>query len=760
MCTKLNYFLVILVMISYLAYGENQQVVKQIPISNSGFEFGDKGWTRNQVEGEYRFDIDSEVSHSGQKSAKIETVQGGWARWLQQIPLEEGKVYRISVYVKGTKALPVALWVYGSGNNEKTHPNITTKWQKVVLEFVKQKTGDATLFLQTAPRCSKWQGGTVWFDDVMLEDISAERSAIQINGSWVLSQQRYEKLDPALSDSLQIENASKGYIFYQRKDLRYFYPNSIPQPSEVILQGIKSTAAQKQTYASTWFMVYAMDNLKDMQVSIKGDLISKNGLSISKDNVQIKMIRFWKQRSDLVSAKYYDIPELLIANTPVDLTKNGNQGVWIQTRLSGSVKGGTYKGTLLCQIADKASERIPFTIEVLPFDLETPADIHWINYQNDERWNAMSNEQVRQDIEATRDYGIDGMILEVYKGGISLKLDAKGKVQSESRRISLYQKYRKELGMTGPLVIAPEKYLECYAGELVGLKVNGGDPNMSGLMNNLTLQKAYVDSIRAIDDLVKAAGSEGYDDWYYCGTDEPFTRFIEKSKWENRLARQAGAKTASTCYPEKELKLILPYLDADITPTASTVEENNNRLKLLKNMDCEYWFLGAGTYDDQEGGLMPNRYQAGFLFYKSGATASVHWTFQRVFGNPYDDFDGAGVSEPKETCLTYPPIQPTSKTTFVSTLQWEGIREGVDDYKYAYTLVQWIERAKREGLNQAAGKSQKVLNEIVSNIPWRDTFDSGNCIAKPGTFNNQSAEQTRSAFAAEILKLKDIVSNH
>jgi hypothetical protein len=730
----------------------------RIDISNSGFEQGDTGWTQNQVEGEYRFDIDSNVSHSGQKSAKIETVQGGWARWMRQITLEEGKVYRVSVYVKGNGAWPISLWVYGSGNDEKINTKSTTKWQKIVLEFVKQKSGDAALFLQTSPRSSGWKGSTVWFDDVMLEDISAKRQAIRINGAWVLSQQRYEKMDPPLSDSLKTKYARKGYILYQRKDPRYFYPNSEPQSNEIISQGIKSSAAQKQTYASTWFMIYAMDNLKDIQISMADDLKSENGSSISKNNVQVKLVYFWKQRSDLISAKYYDIPELLIDNTSVNMAKNENQGFWIQTRLSGSVKAGTYKGSLLFQIAGKPSERIPLTIEVLPFDLETPVNIHWINYQNDERWDAMSDEQVHREIEATRDYGVDGMILEVYKGGLPLKLDAKGKVQCESRRISLYQKYRKELGMNGPLVIAPEKYLECWAGALVGLKVDGMDPNMSGLMENQTLQNAYVDSIHAIDELIKTAGSKGFDDWYYYGTDEPFTRFIQKSKWENRLARKAGVKTASTCYPADELKIILPYLNADITGEADTAEANHQRRELLKKANCEYWFLGAGTYDDQEGGLMPNRYLAGFLFYKSGATASVHWTFQRVFGDPYNDFDGAGATEPKETCLTYPVKNSSSIQPYVSTLQWEGIREGVDDYKYSYTLAKWIERARAKGLTKAASDSEKVLGAVLTSMPWRAKYEPGDSIAFPGNFNNESADRARSVLAAEILKLKEMVS--
>jgi len=117
-------------------------------------------------------------------------------------------------------------------------------------------------------------------------------------------------------------------------------------------------------------------------------------------------------------------------------------------------------------------------------------------------------------------------------------------------------------------------------------------------------------------------------------------------------------------------------------PFVANVQGLAGRLKAALGADKaragdEFWCYGIGCYRGQEGRVLPNRYAGGFLFWKTGARRMFAWTFQRPRGRPYDDFDGL------DYCITYPaPDSPVS----LRTLQWEGIREGVNDARYALCL--------------------------------------------------------------------------
>jgi len=84
---------------------------------------------------------------------------------------------------------------------------------------------------------------------------------------------------------------------------------------------------------------------------------------------------------------------------------------------------------------------------------------------------------------------------------------------------------------------------------------------------------------------------------------------------------------------------------------------------------------------------------------------------------PYNDFDG---NEP-DWMMVYPTVNlskyPTPQTSLnwgaegvgeelIPTLAWEGVREGIDDAKYIYTLTRYIEKAK-------SSQDSKIVKEGV-----------------------------------------------
>ena len=107
--------------------------------------------------------------------------------------------------------------------------------------------------------------------------------------------------------------------------------------------------------------------------------------------------------------------------------------------------------------------------------------------------------------------------------------------------------------------------------------------------------------------------------------------------------------------------------------------------------------------------------------------------------------------------MAYPvSARPNGKGRVVySTLQLEGLREGITDYKYLYTLKCAIEQAKKSGKNAQAAAAEKVLNKIIADVPFsQETGGCGNGVTQKQHFNNTTAEHIRMLVANEILKLQ------
>jgi len=98
----------------------------------------------------------------------------------------------------------------------------------------------------------------------------------------------------------------------------------------------------------------------------------------------------------------------------------------------------------------------------------------------------------------------------------------------------------------------------------------------------------------------------------------------------------------------------------------------------------------------------------GFGFWRSGYSCLIPWHYQAPCGNPFNDFD----SWYGDWCVAYPgPDGP------IPTQRWEAISEGIDDYRYVYTLQRYIEKAEAAGVAVTEVKRARTcLKEIWDSI--------------------------------------------
>ena len=209
----------------------------------------------------------------------------------------------------------------------------------------------------------------------------------------------------------------------------------------------------------------------------------------------------------------------------------------------------------------------------------------------------------------------------------------------------------------------------------------------------------------------------------------------------SEVMKRFGAKVFTTCRASTA-RAADAWLDAPCYSSGELRAGKENVERLQKECrqsgDLFFWY-GFGSYGGQDGNLQANRLRAGFYFYKTGADGAWGWTFQRCRGNPYSDFDGSS----GDYCITYPLRQGHGS---LPTIQWEAVREGVDDYRYVHTLlarIQLARQSKHVRLRQLAARCERQLEALIDEIP----------LSQPEAYSNAQMRTLRGEITRMILAL-------
>ncbi|MGE3454409.1 MAG: hypothetical protein AB7O24_04785 [Kofleriaceae bacterium] len=660
---------------------------------------------------------------------------------------------RLSVYLyNGTQTLGVRQFFLEHGTytgKQQTFSFITpTGTDRVRVYFTNFGRGAISFDSATLTKLTQAEAGT--------------RTTQRIGDTRFLFTPRTSLADAALSSTIANDYASQGYIHYRRSDPRFTYPNSIPQPSEVgnTLETFKlATFATPGQHAGLWFTTYGLNTVNNIQLSLAGDLVHATDPTkkIAQSNVALKMIRFWQQRTVWETTNYYVIPELLeelsTVDSPINIGAGGNQGFWVHVKVPTGTPPGKYIGHLTFNPSNQPTSTIDVEIDVQPFTLEQPPGINWLMYSDlSERYERgkypggadYSEAELTRYLTEMKEYGIRGIVDSTYsRVNGQLTFD---RTRNIARLFEL-------AGMPGPLVLSGA--VQYMAAEDIDINPNLAWMTYDSRLENQDLKARYAQRMAEMDTIIRT--EQGVPDWYYYLTDEPSERDkLDLALWEGQNV-PPGINKVTTLYPYKQLTELAPYLQADMNAWPAVLQSDSSRYRnLMAQHGGKFWYLGGGSYSTQEGGLMPNRYQAGFLFYKSGGSAHVSWTYQDYEGVPFDDLDTTGV-QPKDACITYPARTISPSSASIATLQWEGIREGIDDYKYLYTLKRWMSRARALGTQQAinaADAAQLVFDQQLANMPYVANWSVGDSYRRAGNYTNADAQETRRKMKEEILKLR------
>jgi len=549
-----------------------------------------------------------------------------------------------------------------------------------------------------------------------------------------------------------------GFIPFSRPEPFEIKPWSRPKKEERV-ERLRCYLAKGET-SSLWFAVYALEPLSALSITLRS--LSK----VKSPSVEIRYVHFWAQRTDWRGRTYYITPELLLPMSggyalfpskggtlekhPLDIPKGESRLFWLTIKVPEDCQSGEHKFLLKIRAKGKPEFSLPLSIQVLPFRLQKPPDKRWILYPDVWLWGGLTEDKILNILQDIKEHGIDGFT-ELPFGKLDLSGLKEGKINYDPFPLLNFYEFMKKVGLKGPITIGAWIENECIKALNLQVDLNKEWPE--------ELKEAVRKVARCVVETLKPHKIE----WFFYGWDEPGPDNLAALQ-QYRCWSEGGAKTYVTFYQKGIYEVAGQWMTA---PCFSVGLINRPETAKWARSKCDergqkFFWYGSGCYLGQEGRMFPNRYLTGWLFWKTKADAQVSWTFMRPHEDPFNDFDGMKHNsvEPKDQCIVYPwllnPNNYKSLIGIIPTIQWEAIREGINDYCYAYTLQKLVanlqELAKRKKgveakrLEKLAKEAEETLQMVEESVPW------SNEVSQRG-YSNKELQEVRRILAKEIEKV-------
>jgi len=476
----------------------------------------------------------------------------------------------------------------------------------------------------------------------------------------------------------------RGYILFVRNYLEEVYYNSNPRPYEI--KNKLALFATPGEYEPVTLAVWPLADLKKVTLSCSGLRGPKNA-AIREQAIDI---RFTRQLARGIKPFMWMVgPEALEHFTTLDIPKGRTTQLWITVKVPERTEPGEYKGVLNFKPANRPPSNIQFTLVVLPFRLLEDPEINFGWYHGGGR-----RETLRRELEDMRAHGCN--TLTIHEPRIR-SLTRDGRVEVD---FSVWEEYRKlfaEIGMTG----IKQTGIGSITSAITRLGIQELGPGFDvPFVAVLRKYKEWLDAhrdFRVVFTIYDEPRESLLNSW---------NRTFDQTVAYIRLCRKVPGLLIS----------VNPMGDTnggkDYTPFAEMVDILNTHawagskklIRKTKQAGKTLWVYNNGQA----------RLTWGFSVWKMGAKGEWEWMYPGAGGSdPYSPIPVGGYENEGESNTGRFPVY-SFKDRIVPTPRYEWCREGTDDYKYLYTLVQKMGQGRS---GKAKAEVRALLKEISDTIP-------------------------------------------
>ena len=571
-----------------------------------------------------------------------------------------------------------------------------------------------------------------WYEDgeelnFYFDDFSLLKTTEKSEKGW---SEPLRKADTPLKPCTAYKDISNPLI-YPVVPLEFIYPNT-DLSSRKPVKEFRVKAAKGEIRPLTFAILAGKEDIKDLKVKVSN--LRKGEDIIPGDLADVRVVKVWEQAAlhwEVFSPKdKILVPELLLKDDRIkiedkrdesgryippsvlsypfgtDIPAHTLKQIWINFSIPSQQPAGIYEGRVILKARTGLKAiSVPLKIEVLPFSLPSPKLIYGMYY----RWRIHAKRPVFdwpeelyiKDLEEFKRVGFNS--ISIYHDNLS----------STERMLEIYKK----MGFEGPVVI-----------------LGGREESVA-------------------KEIMRYAKKMGIEIYFY-GYDEPnnperMAKHIEIS----RLFHSLGGKVMVACTPstaktlkEKGEPLEWANLAAGGCISTYTYLENlrRGRTERVAPVITIYWqfYIENPTLNRLSSGYYPwvSKIDGIFPYEYQGFPRSVAYSKDERF---IPRFRGKKNRTFRSWCVAYP-----SKEGPVSTLQWEGMRLGINDVKYLTYLQELLKKTDKKDLVKDIQRSLEDILNPFSYLP-PDPSPYTNPYMPPQRF-----EETREKIIELILKIR------
>lgn len=526
-------------------------------------------------------------------------------------------------------------------------------------------------------------------------------------------------------------DTDRGYLLFVRDWMEMIYANTIPAKSEVDKSDISIWCSPGE-YEPATFGVYPLTNFA-AEVEV-GDLLNEAGDKISKTNLSIRITGYHPERiknekrtagnysyhladSSWGTSYMLKTPKILWPYTN-QIVVNETKQIWLTVYVPDTAKPGKYSGTVAFKPIDKPQQNLKINVNVLPVKLRKSDRIVGMY------WDAGMPRRFQYDIKMEladmARHGIRAVVI-----GDFFSPDFKennGKLVVDFTKMDEVMRDIKDAGLGESFIcfitqVVVERRLNAFLNSAASVK--------------MTHDEAYA---QMVNEVYQHAKENKWCEVLFYPVDEiggGADRVIKFNRLGPLIKKTAGARIYCTANNYDAGVQCADYIDC----WCANIQMSKEQEKDVLGRGKTYMRYGnAYIYNPRLA-----RTSSGFGFWRKPAIAMYYYTYQACFCNPYNSLDGAA----RDFCASYPsPDGP------VNSIDFEGIREGVDDLNYICTLQTLMDEAKRNGKENLTKEGALIIDEITSVDPSYSQYD---LMGVP----NDKYHEWRWRMAQEIMKLQD-----
>ena len=488
-------------------------------------------------------------------------------------------------------------------------------------------------------------------------------------------------------------DVKRGFVNFTTPIDKRIFMTTTPKKEECI-KVIKAQSATDALKAVTTNFRF-LKHIPDFKVTYSGAL-----------KATLHPVKNWLQRTSHKGSGnlYWRIPEILEENSSRYALKETTQQYYLLFDISGGTKPGLYKCKLTVTGKGIPATVIPVEFTVLPFQLEK---------MDSRQYGAMyTADYARPFLTLKSDPAFDrARLVNMRKYNMNSILYPYGKFTTGEEMKKLYLLVNKRLD-------------EC------------GYPRFPMAWHN---QNFTVEQVKFIQKMVKETGLR---EILYYPVDEPhFGKRHIAEKMYPLVKSVPGTRSYSTV-SQQDVDSFGKHLDFRTYMITGYAKFEPERIaeECRRENAHFYWYSNAAReYPDA------NRYKAGYFAWKCGGTGQLYWAYDNAGGDQWNDFDGRANDHNAVYIID---------NKIFSTIQWEGIREGLDDLRYIYMLEKLIKKyPAAPAVNSAKALLAKIRKDTCVDLnAYQKRFGKAIDVHHYCWWTPEKMELYRNAIIAEIMK--------